>query len=266
MADVRTKSRYYLPTVELFSQGKFGSVVPAFSNQYDVWINFGTTTVSGNSGQSLLEYIKSVGFFSNGDHPGDYLSLFCSEAALPGSRLKVSNVSGIRQGINQQFAMNREYGNLELTYYSQQDYYTTDVFNAWMEFISPTSFTGLEGDTTVQERMRFDNGSYKRGRYPDEYKCNIEVSAFSKESVLPEMRNERVTGFVTVPPPSITYHLKKAFPVNIVASPLSYGEAELIKTTINFAYEQYYIERFTKVDENVVQKDLRTNSNPQFTA
>ena len=45
---------------------------------------------------------------------------------------------------------------------------------------------------------------------------------------------------------SITYYLEGAFPSNIVASPLAYGNAELIKTTINFKYENYFIDRTSR--------------------
>ena len=41
----------------------------------------------------------------------------------------------------------------------------------------------------------------------------------------------------------ITYHIERAFPTSIIAAPLAYGKAELIKTTVSFKYENYFTER-----------------------
>ena len=40
--------------------------------------------------------------------------------------------------------------------------------------------------------------------------------------------------------------MEGAFPTNIIASPLAYGNAELIKTTITFKYENYFIDRTSR--------------------
>ena len=48
-------------------------------------------------------------------------------------------------------------------------------------------------------------------------------------------------------PSSITYKLRNVFPSSIVASPLAYGRAELIKTSITFKYDEYFIDRTSRV-------------------
>ena len=52
-------------------------------------------------------------------------------------------------------------------------------------------------------------------------------------------------------PSSIRYELKNAFPINIVAAPLAYGNANLIKTTLTFKYEQFYVTRASRSDKLV---------------
>jgi hypothetical protein len=46
-----------------------------------------------------------------------------------------------------------------------------------------------------------------------------------------------------------------AFPVNIVAAPLAYGDAELIKTAVTFKYDYYYTDRTSRsFDKDILQK------------
>ena len=194
--------------------------MPAFNNIYDVTIDF-----SGDKTSTLRGHIKSTVLYETDEPPGSYLSLFCSEALLPGSQFQTSSVDGLRQGLQQQYALYRRYPDINLTWYSQRDYFTNDVFNAWMEFMSPPDFG--KDTITLDEKLKGSNPS-RRLRYPDQYKCNMEITSFSRDASNPSY---------------ITYHIRRAFPTNIIAAPLAYGKAELIKTTVSFAYETYYIGR-----------------------
>ena len=138
-ADAFRSGRFYLPTKNLSDPTtKFGNVVPAFNNNYDVTIFFETED------SDLRAFINQHGFYDqNGGaesnfSAGGHLALFCSEAVLPGSSLQAGTVDGLRQGISQKYATFRRFPDIILTYYTQTDYYTNDAFNAWMEFISPT--------------------------------------------------------------------------------------------------------------------------------
>ena len=140
--------RYYLPTNNLWeTDTKFGNITPAFNNNYDVSINLNGQGLGG-----LRQFINQHGFYDTrgGNYnPGSYLSLFCSEAVLPGSQIQSSQVDGLRQGVSQKFATFRRFPDVILTWYSQKDYYTNDVFNAWMEYISPTRLADSRyGDST----------------------------------------------------------------------------------------------------------------------
>lgn len=213
--------RRILKTDDLYlGKTRAGGIVPAFNNIYDVTIDF-----SGDKTSTLRGHIKSTVLYETDEPPGSYLSLFCSEALLPGSQFQTSSVDGLRQGLQQQYALYRRYPDINLTWYSQRDYFTNDVFNAWMEFMSPPDF----GKDTVNldEKLKGSNPA-RRLRYPDQYKCNMEITSFSRDASSPSY---------------ITYHIRRAFPTNIVAAPLAYGKAELIKTTVSFAYETYYIGR-----------------------
>ena len=226
-SDTINSGRFYLPTEELISSPhKFGSNVPAFNNTYDVFINF---AASGNL-KSFIE--KRIKHFNT--PLGPTLALFCSEALLPGTSLDTSTVDGLRQGMSQQYATFRRFPDITLTWYTQQNYMTNDVFNSWVEFISPNTIG------TPLTRL----SSFRKMRYPNEYKCPIEITAFSRDQLNDFDRLERRGKVVS--PSTITYFIEQAFPVSIIASPLAYGTAQLIKTSVTFKYENYTIERTSR--------------------
>ena len=225
-SDAFRSGRFYLPTINLTDPTtSFGNITPAFNNNYDVSINFNKT-------EGLKEFIDKHGFYDQQD-AGTYLALFCSEAVLPGSDIQVAQVDGLRQGISQKYATFRRFPDIILTYYSQTDYYTNDVFNAWMEYISPTS-------------SRVEIPAHRRMKYPDTYKCDMEITAFSKDTNDDFSKLNTTSRFNLKLPSRITYKLRNIFPSNIVAAPLAYGRAELIKTTITFKYDQYFVDRTSR--------------------
>jgi len=251
--NVFAEGRHILPTQDLYiTRDKFGSNVPAYNNIYDVWINFA-------SGSGLVDFINQHEFYDRGGRgssPGSALSLFCSEAVLPGSTIETAEVRGLKQGVVQNYATYRSYPDVTLTWYSQQDYYTNDIFNAWMEFISPTRIEGGKyGDSSRTRRN--DAASYRRMKYPSSYKCDMEITAFSKNLLEKETRLEE-KGSPQFPN-SITYYLQNLFPTNIVASPLAYGKSELVKTSVTFKYEYYYVDRTSRSGETFKVSDSGNN-------
>ena len=277
--NVFAEGRHILPTQDLYiTRDKFGSNVPAYNNIYDVWIDF--------SGKGLTRFINQHTFYDKGGRgasPGSALALFCSEAILPGSTIETAEVRGLRQGVVQNYATYRSYPDITLTWYTQQDYYTNDVFNAWMEYISPTRLADSRyGDSTRTRRN--DKASFRRLKYPEFYKCNMQITSFSKPVLSqPGLGNQfggrgtqgtdpdgrdfddpqaRVSGpdrSLGKFPSSITYYVENLFPTNIVASPLAYGKSELIKTSVTFKYEYYYIDRTSRAGETLKVSDSGNN-------
>ena len=250
--NVFAEGRHILPTQDLYiTRDKFGSNVPAYNNIYDVWIDF--------SGKGLTRFINQHTFYDKGGRgpsPGSALALFCSEAVLPGSTIETAEVRGLRQGVVQNYATYRSYPDITLTWYSQQDYYTNDVFNAWMEYISPTRLADSRyGDSTRTRRN--DKASFRRLKYPEFYKCNMQITSFSKNLLNKETRLEE-KGSPQFPS-SITYYVENLFPTNIVASPLAYGKSELVKTSVTFKYEYYYIDRTSRAGETFKVSDSGNN-------
>jgi len=237
------QERFYLKTEELLSSGGFTNTVPAFNNLYDVYIDINGKT------PGLSDFIKKHGLIAteSGDSgAGNYLALFCSEAVLPGSQLATQSIDGLRQGVTQHFATYRRYPDINLTFYSQKDYYTNEVFNAWMEFISPT----FNNNFNRADTFTHENPTYKRLRYPNTYKCDIDITAFSSDFLSPDKRLTKTSTTDNREPNFIEYKLKNAFPTNIVAAPLAYGPANLIKTTITFKYDYFFIDRGSRQSDS----------------
>ena len=84
-------------------------------------------------------------------------------------------------------------------------------------------------------------------KYPDTYKCDMEITAFSKDVNDDFSKLNKTSRFNNHLPSSITYKLQRAFPSSIVAAPLAYGRAELIKTSITFKYDHYFVDRTSRV-------------------
>ena len=248
-------NRHYMPTEELYvADSNHGDITPAFNNIYDVSINF-------QKSQRLASYIDQGTLFDKSSPAGQYLALFCSEALLPGSQIQTSQVDGLRQGVSQNYATFRRYPDVNLTWYSQKDYYTNDVFNAWMEFISPTHISSGGHGSNSQQRIN-DAPSFRRMQYPNSYKCPLEITAFSKDIQKKFNRQNKPNALSTRRSNSITYYLENAFPVSIVASPLAYGKSELIKTTVSFKYEYFYIDRAATNDFGRNESDQYETRNP----
>jgi len=244
---VFSKDRFYLRTEELYNLGGFNSAVPAFNNVYDVYINF--NTIGGNP--TLMQFLKQHIILPNNNvinEPGDNLALFCSEAVLPGSQIQTAAVSGLRQGVTQNYAVYRRYPDFNLTFYAQKDYFTQEIFNAWLEYISPIQIEDRVHGSILNQRQR-DN-AYKKLKYPRSYKCEMEITAFSNDFLMPESREEDRSHVDVRVPNYITYYMKNVFPSNLIAAPLQYGKAELIKTTVSFKYDYYTIARGSRSNDD----------------
>ena len=88
----------------------------------------------------------------------------------------------------------------------------------------------------------------------------MEITAFSKATTSPLDVLGNPNPYQVRDPSSITYYLQQAFPINIVAAPLAFGQAELIKTSVTFKYDYYYIDRTSRVGPILKSSD-RTKDN-----
>ena len=92
----------------------------------------------------------------------------------------------------------------------------------------------------------------------------MEITAFSSDFLIPESRLEDSSRVRKRTPNFITYYMKNCFPASIIAAPLAYGKAELVKTTITFKYDYFTIDRGarTKDEETSLQQKARKLISP----
>ena len=146
------------------------------------------------------------------------LGLLCSEASLPATSFGTLEVNGHFQGRTEVFAHTRIYPSLTLSFYETLDHKTLMFFEGWQKHITEEGVG--EGDPTHYYRMRF----------PNEYKCdNIYITKFEK--------NYSGLGYAD----TLTYQFMRAFPKNVSSVPVSYGQSEFTKVTVEFAYDRYIV-------------------------
>ena len=179
---------------------------PALTNLFQVDLNI--------EGVDLKDFLLRRGLTN--DYISRNIGIACYEASLPGSTFATAEVKDNFQGINQQFAHTRFYVDSSFSFYVDQDYRVLNLFEGWMDFIAGGADADLD-----------DKRFYVRMRYPDAYKCDkLAISKFDKKL-------DR----------KLTYEFKNAFPKSIQSIPVSYGQAEVLKVTVNFVYDRYILIR-----------------------
>jgi hypothetical protein len=176
----------------------------------------------------------------------------CAEATLPGSTFDMGEEYGSRQGIIERFPNRRVYSDFNLTFYVDAEYNVIRLFEEWMNFIDPlySKDSVYTGSPNGQAQERFKQSEdYFRFKYPDTYKKNIAITKFERDFIANPNQGARTKDQSTM-----TYYFIDAFPTNLTALPLSYEGSTITKTTINFSYTRY------TVDKHNGTKILRTKT------
>ena len=189
---------------------------PALTNLFQVDLSVDDVgRGEASEGDRLKDFLLRRGLTS--DYISRDIGIACYEASLPASSFATAEVKDNFQGINQQFAHTRFYVDSSFSFYVDQDYRVLNLFEGWMDFIAG-GVGGLDAN---------DKRFYVRMRYPDAYKCdNLKISKFDKKLDI-----------------KLTYEFKNAFPKSIQSIPVSYGQAEVLKVTVTFAYDRYIVTR-----------------------
>lgn len=214
----------------------------AQTNYYQLYITTdwgvsGTTDPTENGIKKFLKnedvrrsYGLTEGFITRN------IGLLCSEAVLPASSYATSEVKDNFMGVTQEFAHTRMFTDMDLTFYVDGGYQVLGFFEAWMNYISGGN---EKGEPLLSS---FDKGYYRRFNYPDFYKHNgIYIRKFERN-----WKKETK---------SIVYRLKNAFPKSMSSIPIAYGGSEMMKVTISFNYDYYYVYREGYVNDETPKID-----------
>lgn len=176
----------------------------------------------------------SAGFFGpNGASiPNNDLTLWCSDATLPGSSLMTHENNNDFHGATERFAYRRAYDDrIDLSYYvDAQNYYTIRFFETWIKYISDESIssTGQRPGTESPEyfyRFRYPDGTggYRTG-------SNLTIIKFERDYARSGRRNK------------LFYQFVKPYPISFQSMPISYDGSQLLKCTVSMTYTRYILD------------------------
>ena len=159
------------------------------------------------------------------------LSLLAYEAVLPGSSYELGSVFGDRQGVTEQYPIKRIYPPVDVSFYIKYDYEVLRFFDGWMNLIAPLNGSGP------------GNSSYYKFNYPSVYECNINIIKFERNfRPNSEKLTKRGTAGGINDPKTYTYSLINAYPTNLISVPLSYDQSNILRTTVTFNYDRFFIQ------------------------
>jgi hypothetical protein len=160
------------------------------------------------------------------------LGYLCSDATLPVSSYATAEVKDNFMGVPQEFAHTRLYTDIDLTFYVDSNYSVMRFFEGWMDYISGGNGSERKnkqgGIIDPQEPSIYDPGPiYKRFVYPDFYKAQtMSITKFERD-----FKRE------------LKYTFVNAFPKALTAVPVSYGSAEILKVSVTFNFDRYFVGR-----------------------
>ena len=137
--------------------------------------------------------------------------LLVSDAVLPGSAMAAVNVAGDFQGVIERFAHTRNFTQINLEFYVDNDYTSLKFIEHWMEYI-----TGVNPDPSK------DNYHFKL-HYPSEYKSN----------------ETRIVKFERDYNRFLEYKFVGLFPISLNSTRVSYQGSTVLKASAAFSFDRY---------------------------
>ena len=205
---------------------------PSLDTYYQVIFSFGGEWLStlGSLGQGSAR-TQGKGF-------QEKMSLLCTQAEIPGTSYVPSSAIGHRQGIQEEFPNLRNFPPLNLSFYCDADHVILEVLETWMTYINP-----------IQTGSRQAN-AYSRFNYPEEYKETIHITKFERDTFIRESRNASYQSDITM------YEFVNAWPSDLTSMRVAYGDSNVLKCTIQFAYDRF----FTTFNNTDIQKQVVNTS------
>ena len=159
---------------------------------------------------SLRTFMRQKGI--NDRFISDNVGLLTSDAVLPGSALASVNTAGDFQGVIERFAHTRNFTQINLEFYVDNDYKSLKFLEHWIEYIAGSS----SADPT-RDAYHF------RMRYPEDYKSN----------------DTRIVKFEANHKQFLEYRFIGMFPLSLNSTRVSYQNSQILKATCAFSFDRY---------------------------
>ena len=137
--------------------------------------------------------------------------LLCSNAVLPGSALASVDTRGNFQGVIERFAHTRNFTQINLEFYVDNEYKSMKFLEHWIEYI-----TGAVSDPSR-------NAYHFELNYPEEYKSNeTKIIKFERD-------HNRF----------LEYRFIGLFPLALNSTRVSYQGSQVLKASASFSFDRY---------------------------
>ena len=210
-------------------------ILPKFQNVAQTshyLVKFGLPPHYNNDGYSLADHLRNKGVDFRFD--GEDIGLLCSSAVLPGSAMATSDVVGNYQGVVERFAHTRNFTQISLEFYVDNEYKSLKFLEHWMEYISGANPSDPKQPTSYHFKMR----------YPTLYKSN----------------ETRIVKFEKNYRQFLEYKFIGLFPLSLNSTRVAYQNSQVLKATCNFSYDRYMCGETTSVSE---ERGSDLNNNPR---
>ena len=138
--------------------------------------------------------------------------LLCYNAVLPGSALAAVNTVGDYQGMVERFVHTRNFTQINLEFYVDNEYKSLKFLEHWMEYVTGGNTSDVSADTY-----------YFQLNYPDDYKSN----------------ETRIVKFEKNYSQFVEYRFVGLFPLSLNSTRVSYQNSQILKATASFSYDRY---------------------------
>ena len=207
---------------------------PSLDTFYEVDFSFGKAE----------RWLGSIGGEKNRTQGNGFrkkMSLLCTQAEIPGTSFVPSTAIGHHQGIQEEFPNLRNFPPLNLVFYCDADQIIIQVLEKWMSYINPI-FTELESPQ-----------AYSRFNYPDDYKEDISITKFERDTFVKGSRGSSYKSHVS------QFKFKNVWPSNMTSMRVAYGDSNVLRCTIQFAYDRFFTS-FTQGTKSKEQNRAVLNS------
>ena len=213
-----------MATKKSVSELKSKILQPALTSHYEVRI---FTPLGLNSSDANLS-----------SYDQDLMTLYCTEASLPGSSLNTFEINNDYNGVTERHAYRRMYDErIDLTFYVDgRNYLAIKFFELWMDYIDgsidpsnlppiPEVNDNITSDELISSNPKFKPDYTYRVRYPRDYQSDtIQILKFEKNY------NQK-----------IRYDFMGCYPIAINSMPISYDGSDLLKCTVGISYKRYIL-------------------------
>ena len=167
------------------------------------------------------------------------LSLLCTEAEIPGTQFQTSLAVGHHQGIQEEFQNLRTFPPLNLVFYVDADHVVLEILESWMTYINPLN------------TAKRDPNAYGRFNYPETYKEILHITKFENDFLVDQIDEERILNTdndnlaekIKIRKSTtklLTYEFINVWPTNMTSMRVAYGNSNVLKCSVQLAYDRYF--------------------------